>query len=87
MLMTDTSTLRCRVDELRDFMSCRILGQERLISRMLIALLADGHLLVEGMPGMAKTRAVKSMAEGLEPISIDLRMAVSALALVRYFIT
>ncbi|MFT5504223.1 MAG: MoxR-like ATPase [Gammaproteobacteria bacterium] len=66
MLMTDTSTLRCRVDELRDFMSCRILGQERLISRMLIALLADGHLLVEGMPGMAKTRAVKSMAEGLE---------------------
>jgi MoxR-like ATPase len=66
MLMTDTNTLRNRVGGLRDFMGSRILGQERLISRMLIALLADGHLLVEGMPGMAKTRAVKSMAEGLE---------------------
>lgn len=44
----------------------RILGQKGLISRLLIALLADGHLLVEGAPGLAKTRAVKALAEGVE---------------------
>jgi len=44
----------------------RILGQEKLVNRMLIALLADGHLLVEGAPGLAKTRAIKVLADGLE---------------------
>ena len=39
-----------------------ILGQSNLVDRLLIALLADGHLLVEGAPGLAKTRAVKSLA-------------------------
>ena len=51
---------------LRDYMNSRILGQERLVSRMLVALLADGHILVEGPPGLAKTRAVKTLASGLE---------------------
>ena len=51
---------------LRDYMNSRILGQEGLISRMLVALLADGHILVEGPPGLAKTRAVKTLASGLE---------------------
>ena len=51
---------------LRHFLSTQILGQERLIERLLIALLADGHLLVEGAPGLAKTRAIKELAEGLE---------------------
>jgi len=44
----------------------QILGQETLINRMLIALLADGHLLVEGAPGLAKTRAIKVLSDGLE---------------------
>jgi len=44
----------------------QILGQDELINRMVIALLADGHLLVEGAPGLAKTRAIKVLAEGLE---------------------
>jgi MoxR-like ATPase len=44
----------------------RILGQERLVRRLLIALLADGHLLVEGAPGLAKTSAVKVLAAGIE---------------------
>jgi len=44
----------------------QILGQDELINRMLIALLADGHLLVEGAPGLAKTRAIKVLADGLE---------------------
>lgn len=47
-------------------LSSRILGQERLVERLLIALLADGHLLVEGAPGLAKTRAIKELAEGVE---------------------
>jgi MoxR-like ATPase len=43
-----------------------ILGQRDLIDRLLIALLADGHLLVEGAPGLAKTTAIKDLAAGLE---------------------
>ncbi|MGK9064172.1 AAA family ATPase [Stutzerimonas chloritidismutans] len=51
---------------LRQFLSSQIFGQERLVERLLIALLADGHLLVEGAPGLAKTRAIKELAGGLE---------------------
>ena len=51
---------------LRQYLTNQILGQERLIDRLLIALLADGHLLVEGAPGLAKTKAIKYLAEGLE---------------------
>ena len=43
-----------------------IVGQEHLINRMLIALLCDGHLIVEGAPGLAKTRAIKVLAESVE---------------------
>jgi MoxR-like ATPase len=52
--------------ELKSWLSTRIIGQERLIDRLLIALLADGHLLVEGAPGLAKTKAIKTLAEGIE---------------------
>lgn len=46
---------------------CRqVIGQQHLVERLLIALLADGHLLVEGAPGLAKTRAIKSLANGIE---------------------
>lgn len=51
---------------LRTYLNAQILGQERLVENLLIALLADGHLLVEGPPGLAKTRAVKALAHGLE---------------------
>ncbi len=44
----------------------RIVGQEGLLRRLLVALLADGHLLVEGAPGLAKTRAVKELSSRLE---------------------
>jgi len=43
-----------------------IIGQAHLINRMLIGLLCDGHLLVEGAPGLAKTRAIKVLAESIE---------------------
>jgi len=51
---------------LRQHLGRHILGQTLLIERLLIALLADGHLLVEGAPGLAKTKAVKVLAAGLE---------------------
>ena len=44
----------------------RIIGQDALVDRLLIALLCDGHLLVEGAPGLAKTSAVKELAAHLE---------------------
>ncbi len=43
-----------------------VIGQERLVDRLLIAMLADGHLLVEGAPGLAKTRAIKMLAQHIE---------------------
>ena len=46
-------------------MNAEVLGQSRLVERMVIGLLADGHLLIEGLPGLAKTRAVKAMAKHL----------------------
>lgn len=52
--------------QLSTYLNTRILGQKNLISRLLIALLADGHLLVEGAPGLAKTRAVKELSMGVE---------------------
>ncbi len=52
--------------EVRRHLRERIIGQEALIDRLLIALLADGHLLVEGAPGLAKTTAIKALAEMIE---------------------
>lgn len=54
------------VNRLREYLNKRIIGQDGLIMRLLIALLADGHLLVEGAPGLAKTRAVKELAACIE---------------------
>ncbi|MEJ1398703.1 MAG: MoxR family ATPase, partial [Candidatus Sedimenticola sp. (ex Thyasira tokunagai)] len=54
------------IDQLKSHIEQLIIGQEALVDRLLVTLLADGHLLVEGAPGLAKTRAVKSLASGLE---------------------
>lgn len=51
---------------LREYLNSQIIGQHALTDNMLIALLADGHLLVEGPPGLAKTRAINALANGLE---------------------
>jgi len=51
---------------LKAAVSARIIGQQGLIERLLVAILADGHLLVEGAPGLAKTRAIKVLGEGIE---------------------
>ncbi|MCB1645681.1 MAG: AAA family ATPase, partial [Pseudomonadales bacterium] len=52
--------------ELQKWLSAQIVGQEKLVNRLLIALLADGHLLVEGAPGLAKTKAIKTLGQALE---------------------
>ena len=52
--------------ELEQWLDQQVVGQHHLIQRLLIALLADGHLLVEGAPGLAKTRAIKSLGDALE---------------------
>lgn len=53
-------------NSLRQWLSSQIVGQATLVDRLLIALLADGHLLVEGAPGLAKTKAIKCLSDGLE---------------------
>jgi len=51
---------------LRQWLASQILGQPKLVERLLIALLADGHLLVEGAPGLAKTKAIKCLSDGID---------------------
>ncbi len=62
----ESSSTQQAILALKERVSAEILGQERLVDRLLIALLADGHLLVEGAPGLAKTRAIKALSEGIE---------------------
>ncbi len=58
--------LREAVNRLKASVADRVVGQEALIERLFIALLADGHLLLEGAPGLAKTRAIKTLASGID---------------------
>lgn len=55
-----------QLQELINYMNKMVIGQEELVNRMLIAILADGHILVEGAPGLAKTRAIKVLSSGIE---------------------
>ncbi len=52
--------------QLKSYINQQIIGQDTLIEKMLIALLADGHILVEGAPGLAKTRAIKVLSQGID---------------------
>jgi MoxR-like ATPase len=61
-----TATPRDRFARLREHLGTCIVGQELLLDRLLIALLADGHLLVEGAPGLAKTKAIRALAGAIE---------------------
>jgi len=54
-----------QIEELQNRINQSIIGQNNLTKRLLIGLLADGNLLLEGLPGLAKTRAVKSLAKEL----------------------
>ena len=59
-------SLHQKFDVIRHWLNEQIVGQQELVTRLLIGLLADGHLLVEGAPGLAKTRAVRLMADCVE---------------------
>ena len=52
--------------DLKERMGRSIIGQEQVVERLLLTLLCNGNLLLEGLPGLAKTRAVKSLAKNLE---------------------
>ena len=58
--------IRPRLSDRRDRLSATLVGHDVLITRLLIGLLAGGHVLIEGPPGIAKTRAVKSLAQAIE---------------------
>jgi len=59
-------TAHDQIMELKERMQRSIIGQEQVVERLLLTLLCNGNVLVEGLPGLAKTRAVKSLAKNLE---------------------
>ena len=54
------------IEDLQQRMGQSIIGQEQVVERLLLTLLCNGNVLVEGLPGLAKTRAVKALAKNLE---------------------
>ncbi len=54
------------IHQLEKQMNASVLGQEKIVRRIVMVLLADGNLLLEGLPGLAKTRAISSLAKNLE---------------------
>ncbi|MGC4075030.1 MAG: AAA family ATPase [Nibricoccus sp.] len=58
--------VRENILDLKQRISAAVIGQETVVDHLLIALLANGHLLMEGLPGLAKTRTVKTLAKNLE---------------------
>lgn len=59
-------TTRDNITALQTALQEQIIGQPNLVNALIIALLADGHLLVEGAPGLAKTKAIKTLADNME---------------------
>ena len=59
-------TAREQILDLKQRISAAVIGQEPVVEQLLIALLANGHLLMEGLPGLAKTRTIKTLAKNLE---------------------
>ena len=66
MTVNSLTPSQISLQQLKSFINTRIIGQEVLVERMLIALLADGHLLVEGAPGLAKTRAINVLSQSID---------------------
>ncbi len=62
----NTKTQQHQLSRLLHAIQSKIIGQHQLIEYMLVGLLSDGHLLIEGMPGLAKTRSAKAIADGIE---------------------
>ncbi len=60
------SEIREKICALQKYMDSRIVGQKELIKKLIITLLADGHALLEGAPGLAKTKAIKTLSECIQ---------------------
>ena len=60
------SDVRNKIIGLKNFMDARIIGQKDLVNKLIITLLADGNALVEGAPGLAKTKAIKTLASSIK---------------------
>ncbi|CAM8631344.1 COG0714 MoxR-like ATPases [Burkholderiales bacterium] len=54
-----------KIERLKSQLQLTIVGQERLLNRLIVALISGGHVLVEGLPGLAKTTAIKALAEAV----------------------
>lgn len=65
-IKTKENTHQHQLSNLLKSIQTKIIGQHALIQNMLVCLLADGHVLLEGMPGLAKTRAAKAIADGID---------------------
>ena len=59
-------TPRDAILRISDAMNAAVIGQETVVERILVALLANGHLLMEGLPGVAKTRSIKTLSKLIE---------------------
>src|ERR1700749_652510 len=59
-------TTRDQILDLKQRISASVIGLEAVVDQLLIALLANGHLLMEGLPGLAKTRTIKTLAKTLD---------------------
>ena len=60
------STIKEKFISLQNYMNSQLIGQADLVKKLLLALLSDGHLLVEGLPGLAKTKAVKTLSNTID---------------------
>src|SRR4051812_17756249 len=66
MSVVDPPTVPPALAAIRDRLEASVVGQSALIDRLIVALLAGGHVLIEGVPGLAKTRAVRALARALD---------------------
>jgi MoxR-like ATPase len=57
------SEIREKIVNLTKYMDKKIIGQKEMVRKMIITMLAEGHALVEGAPGLAKTKAIKTLAD------------------------
>ena len=57
------SDIKEKIIALQKYLDSQIIGQKDLVGKLIITLLADGHALLEGAPGLAKTKAIKTLSE------------------------
>ena len=71
LLQQEVRRIAAPLQSVRGEMGRIIAGQQALVDRLLLALISDGHVLLEGVPGLAKTLAVKTLAKTLSGSSSD----------------